>query len=142
MKIKKGKIYKHNESGQFVHVKEITQYYGGDQAYIVCSDDCNFEADSKTSCGRQVIDANTFELRFAEPRDTLSDKRKINDASGSLKNYNGIYYYSESDVTHFIEELKKEFNKYRNEPISSIPNNMLDDWVFKTIDELAGKKLI
>ena len=128
MRIEEGEIYKHRASGQFVHVKEVTQYYGGGKATVVCSDDCTFGSDSKTSCGRQAIAAGRFKELYTNQTESLSSKRQINDSGGPLANYDKEYYYSEAVVRGFIKDLKRKLS--------------INEEGYEIIDELAGDKLI
>ena len=79
MNFEEDKVYVNKQNGQFVHIKEITRFNEPQQgvACIVCSGECNFREDSKTTVNRQVFTRNDFETRYDEEKKTLSSEEKI-----------------------------------------------------------------
>ncbi len=60
--IEEGNTYRKKSTGEFIHIKEVTRLHDAErnQFMIVASDDCTFEGDSKTTIGRQIINAHEF----------------------------------------------------------------------------------
>ena len=125
MEIREGNVYVNKETREFMHIKEVTFFTDDERiAQIVCSRDCTFLEDSKTTVMRQVFTYQEFIYRYEDHKKTLSDKRN------TLNPCKDITYpfYEESDVKEFIKDLKKELS--------------INDEGYKVIDELAGDKLI
>lgn len=71
MKLSKGLICINKETGVFIQIKEITYYNTmldidlKSIACIVCSDECRFSEDSKTTVGRQLLSFNELKSKYA-----------------------------------------------------------------------------
>ncbi len=129
-RIEVGKVYRNKSSGYYIHIKEVTKLYYGDEPdfNVVAGDECEFKGDSKTNRIRQVIHANKFWEIYKE--------EGIEEQDGSEENKEKIKKALKF-VEQFVEHLENH-PEVRNAPVNAgIPMCKICD---KTIDEIYEVK--
>lgn len=126
MRLYENTVYINKKTGHYCHIKEITRYLDEKEspAWIVCSEDCEFEEDSKTTVGRQIFKAEGFKKVYCREEWKLKDKRNPHKYCDVKNTVVGEYMYLEGDVKRFVHKILEDIEEISDEMKCGVHNNL------------------